>query len=267
MENFKKSVYHYFSVYAGFLSTCFTQATSFRVNFVLLVTMDLFFYFTSFATVSFIFDHVETIGPWQRPQLMFFIAYMLTLDQLHMTLISESFWVFSRELKTGALDYVILKPINTVFNVFFRHIRPSTVVNAVVTWSALGYYGYHAGLVWSDWPLVPPLLVLSFTLLVLIEFIVASSMFWLTEGLGINFLRMQMQQLGRWPDYIYARAPRRLLTFVLPILLVGSPPVHFLLDKGHWPYLLGMMAAIVGAAFVLSFVWKKGLRQYESASS
>jgi ABC-2 type transport system permease protein len=66
--------------------------------------MDLFFYFSSFATVSFIFDHVETIGPWQRPQLMFFIAYMLTLDQLHMTLISESFWVFSRELKTGVLD-------------------------------------------------------------------------------------------------------------------------------------------------------------------
>lgn len=262
-----KTIKHYWDVYKGFISTSFTEAMSFRLHFVLLIIMDLFFYFSVLATVSFIFDHVETIGPWNRPQLMFFMAFMLVIDHLHMTLISESFWVLSRDLKTGGLDYIILKPVNTIFNVFFRYIRPASLCNIAVTWGLLIYYGRQLELGYQAWILIPPLALLSFALLAVVEFIIATLMFWVTEGLGINFLRMQMQQLARWPDYIFSQLARRVLTIGFPILLIGSAPVHFLFDFQRWPYLVGMLASLVVMIGVLSFVWKKGLQRYESASS
>lgn len=258
---------HYAQVYRGFVSTSFTEATSFRLNFLLLIIMDLFFYVSVLATVSFIFDHVETIGPWNRTQLMFFMSFMLVIDHLHMTFVSESFWMLSTHLKTGELDFTLLKPVNSIFTIFFRHVRPSSLCNIFVTWGLLIYYGRQVPLTTLDWICLPPLIVLSFTLLCLVEFIIASSMFWVTEGLGINFLRMQIQQLARWPDYIYATLSRKILTIALPVLLIGSAPVHFLFDKSrYWP-LGGMIVAILGCLVVLRWIWARGLRRYDSASS
>lgn len=258
---------HYWNVYKGFVSTSFTEAMSYRLHFILLILMDLFFYFSVLATVSFIYDHVETIGPWNREQLMFFMSFMLVIDHLHMTLISESFWVLSRDLKSGGLDYIILKPVNTVYNIFFRYIRPASLCNIPVTWGLLIYYGREVGLSASAWAMTPLLILLAFSLMAVIEFIIATLMFWMTEGLGINFLRMQMQQLARWPDYVFSHIARRVLTFGLPILVIGSAPVHFLYDFTRWPYLVGLVVSLIVMIAVLSFVWKKGLLRYESASS
>lgn len=258
---------HYFQVYREFISTSFTEATSYRVNFVLLILMDLFFYSSVLFTVSFIYDHVEMIGPWNRNQLMFFMAFMLAIDHLHMTLISESFWVLSRKVKTGELDYDLLKPINTIFNVFFRHVRPSSLCNIVVTSSLVIYYGRLVPLSALDWMMLPFLIMLGFTLLALIEIIIATSMFWVTEGLGINFLRMQMQQLSRWPDFVYHSLARKVLTVGIPLLLIGSAPVHFLFDHSRALPLGSMILAIITCLFILKWLWKLALQRYDSASS
>ncbi|OUR99813.1 hypothetical protein A9Q84_01950 [Halobacteriovorax marinus] len=263
MNNLK----HYLNVYGNFVSTSFSTAMSFRFNFILLIFMDIFFYFSSLATVSFIFDHVSAIGPWNKEQLMFFISFMLCVDHLHMTLISESFWVLSRDIKTGAMDFIILKPIHSIFSCFFRHIRTSSFCNTFVVWGCLIYYGREIELDTLSWVLLPFLVLLSFTLLALLEFIISTSMFWMTEGMGINFLRMQFQNLSRWPNFIYSSMSRRFFTMVIPVLLIGSAPVHFIIDHSKWHYLIYLVIAIVLSYIVLMYIWNRALNQYESASS
>lgn len=250
-----------------FTSTSFSLAMSFRLNFFLLIVMDLFFYFSSLATVSIIFDHVQTIGPWNKDQLMFFTSFMLCVDHLHMTLISESFWVFSRDLKTGNVDFILLRPIHSIFSIFFRHVRASSLCNIFIIWACLIYFGLKIDLPILSWICLPFLVILSFALLAILEIIISTSMFWMTEGMGINFLRMQMQNLSRWPDFIYSKLSRRVFKVFFPILLIGSAPVHFLLDHSSWIYLIYLIIAIVLSYLALITLWKIALRQYESASS
>jgi ABC-2 type transport system permease protein len=263
----KSFISHYSGVYKEFLTTSLTQAMSFRTSFVLLILMDLFFYASSLASVDFIYDHVNHIGGWSRYQLLFFISYMLTVDTLHMGVLSTNFWVFSQKIKTGELDFDLLKPTHSIFTVFFRFLRPSSFVTLFVCVGTLIYFGQKINLSILQWSLLPILVVLSISLLAILEFILSTSMFWLTEGDGINFFRMQMQQLSRWPDFVYGSLSRKFLSVAIPILLVGSAPVHFLYDWSSWPKIAGMFAAIVVSSFILRWIWSVGLNKYDSASS
>ncbi len=257
---------HYLSVYRGFLACGFATGLSFRVNFVLMILMDLFFYASSLFATSFIFDQVDRIGEWNKDQFLFFVSFMLAVDHLHMTFISEGFWGFSFDLRVGKLDFFLLKPIGTLFTVFFQNIRPSTLCNLPVPWILMIHYGNQAGLGGWDWVFLLPLILLALTLLVALEIVIAMAMFWTVESWGLNFLRMQLQQVSRWPSFIYGTWVRRLFTFFFPVLLIGSAPVSFLLDGKVMP-LIGMLLAIPLTCLVIRFLWGLGLKSYESASS
>ncbi len=258
---------HYWNVYKKFVSTSVSVETSFRTSFILLIFMDFFFFCSSVFSVNFIYDHVASIGPWQRDHLLFFITFMLTIDNLHMMIFSQSFWEFSFNIRTGALDYVILKPMSTIFSVFFRHFRASSLFNTPLFVGALIYYGIKIEITPLDWVLMPFLLIMGLALLVVIEFILSTSMFWMTDGTGINFLRMQMQQLARWPNFVYQGILRKVLTIIVPVLLIGSGPVHFLVDKSQWQLLALMVIIFFGLCGLLRIIWNFGLRHYDSASS
>jgi ABC-2 type transport system permease protein len=92
-------------------------------------------------------------------------------------------------------------------------------------------------------------------------------MFWTVEAMGINFLRIQVQSLSRWPEFIYRGFANRLFTVGFPILLVGSAPVYFLLDHGRWLWVLAAVGALLVTWGLIGVFWQKGLKAYESASS
>jgi ABC-2 type transport system permease protein len=260
-------VRHYLSVYREFVGNSFSEAMSYRLHFVLLIVMDLLFYFSALASVDFIYDHVPMIGPWRREQFLFFVSFMLAVDHLHMTFVSENFWNFSLELRTGRLDFVLLRPLGALFTVFFRFIRPASLCNVFVPWACLIHFGRQIGLGAWDWAMLPPLVLLGLVLMVSLEILLSMSMFWLVESMGINFLRMQLQQVSRWPDFVYRYFAQKLFTVLFPILLIGSAPVRFLFDPLDWKPLAAMLVAIGASWLAIGFFWRLGLRAYESASS
>ena len=103
-------VRRYFRLYQMFISTCFTEATSYRVHFILMIILDLIFYATSLLTVDFLYDHVQSIGGWSRDQFLFFVAITLMIDQVHMCFVSMNFWMLSDHIRTGYLDFILLRP-------------------------------------------------------------------------------------------------------------------------------------------------------------
>ncbi|MGB0455062.1 MAG: ABC transporter permease [Bacteriovoracaceae bacterium] len=262
-----KTLIKYLEIYKQFVTTSTAQELSFRVNFCLIVLIDLVFMLTTFFTVDFLFDHVTQIGPWDRNQLLFYVAFMLTLDNIHTGMVTANFWMLSFNIKYGQMDYIFLKPVSTIFNSFFRYFRPSSVIGLFPSTGILIYYGIQCELTTLSWALIPLMLFLSLSLFVLIEFILASAMFWITEGNGVNFVRMSLQQIARWPEFVYSGIARKTLLVAIPILLIGSAPVSFLFDLKDYRLLLGMFAAMIVLSVILKFVWTKAMNQYESASS
>lgn len=258
---------HYLSVYQSFASTSFSEAMSFRAHFVLLVLMDLIFYISQLWTIDIVFDNIERIGTWEREQLLFFAAVMLAINQLTMTLVSENYWRFPLSIRTGTFDFSLIKPINTVFLTFFRIVRPGSLLNAGFTLPAVVYFGLQVGLSPLDWALLPLLIILGFLLQNSIEMLISCAMFWMIDGTGVNFIRVEFQQLARWPDFVYPRLLRGFLIWMVPVLLIGSAPVRFLFDKTDYFPLLGLLGAIPIFWALIALFWQLGLKAYESASS
>ena len=198
---------------------------------------------------------------------MFFLSYMLVVDHLHMTLISESFWMFSFDLRTGNFDFDLLRPTHSIFNVFFKYVRPSGTLTIFVIYPILIYFGIQNNLSIISWITLPLLILLSFTLLAIIEIFISTSMFWSIEGIGINFLRMQVQSFSRWPDFIYSYLTRKILSVFLPVLLIGTAPVSYLFNSSNWQVIIYLFLAIIIFGYITSLIWKIGLRTYNSASS
>ncbi len=257
----------YLLLYREFVATCLTEALTYRINFILLVLMDVAFYISTLASTSFIFDHTAMIGSWGRSEFMFFVAFMLAVDQLHMSFVSESFWNFSADLRTGKLDFILIKPVWTLFPIFFRMLRPGSLLNLPVAWGFLIHYGINAGLTPGAWALLPILVLLALVLLVSIEILIAMTMFWTVESWSINFLRMQFQQLSRWPDFVYRYFAQKFFTIIIPVLLVGSIPVKFLLGETSVLSIWVMFLAIFACWIFIRVLWRAGLKGYESASS
>lgn len=262
-----RRIKYYLLLYREFVKTCFIEAMSFRLHFVLLIVMDLIFYASIFASVDIIYRHVQTIGTWNREQLMFFMSFVLAINQLQMSFLANNFWELSLLILKGDLDFILVKPSNSLFSVFFRRIHVGSTTLFMVPWACLVYFGSQLDFNWLTWLIMPFLVLLSFFLTALVEIIISCSMFWMLEGTGINFLRMQLQQVSRWPDFIYANIIRKLLTFVIPVLLIYNAPSRFLFSFKDWYPMAGMILAIALAWTLLKYLWVLCLNSYESASS
>lgn len=262
-----QKIRHYSGIYREFINNCFAAALTYRLHFILLMIMDLLFYCSIMGSVDFLFQHLHRIGPWGRSEFMLFMAFMIAIEHLHMTFISENFWEFSYDIRTGRLDFILLKPVGALFIIFFRNIRPGTLLNGLFPWGFLLYYGQQLHFELWQWFILSGLVLLGLALLTSTEILISMSMFWLVESMGINFLRMQFQQIARWPDFVYQYFAQKIFSWVIPVLLVGSAPIRFLLNPRDWFGLVQMVGLLVLFVFLIRWFWQRGLASYESASS
>ena len=255
----------YLKIYKEFFKTSLSEDLSFRVNFVLQSLMNISFIGVYFFTSVFIFNHVEHIGIWNKEQFLFFLCFALFIDQLHYLVFAFNFWIFSDEVRLGSFDFTLLKPYPSLFITFFKRLATPGILTVLTAFCMLVYFGTKAGLnIWM-WLSLPFCVTLSLFLLLSIEVLISIFNFFTIEGIGINQARLQVQQLCRWPDFIYQN-PARL--WLIPFLAITSIPVRYLLDLSYWAWLgLLFIAVCLLWSAIVFFIWPKALSFYESASS
>ncbi len=254
----------YFSIYKEYFKTSLSEVISFRLNFSLQVIMNICFLGTFFFTASFIFNYIEYIGFWNKIEFFFFLSFLFMLDQIHYVAFSHNFWQFSEDVRLGNFDFHLLKPVSSLFIVFTRELAISGLVTIVFSFILFVYFGWKIDLTILSWLSLPLCLFVSLFLLLGIEVLISIFNFITIEGAGINQTRIQLQQLCRWPDFIY-KNPVRL--FMIPALAITSFPVRFLLDNSYWSWFAFMIIGTLILWIFIYWLWLKSIKLYESSSS
>jgi ABC-2 type transport system permease protein len=77
-----------------------------------------------------------------------------------------------------------------------------------------------------------------------------------------------MQQVSRYPDFVFPYAMRVIFTFIFPVLASGSFAMPYFFNQSDALFILGKMVVInIILYFVIYRVWNWALKYYESASS
>ena len=268
----------YLRVFLTFARNSLVRDMTFRGNFLIdadqldgLDVLNLAFYLLVFRYTEF-----DRQGPgWGQYQFYVFFATGLVINSLVQTFFMTNIDELTDLIRTGGLDFILLKPIDTQFLVSLRRIEWSSLSNLVAGLVILGYSLVHLaycpgrcrscstglrGLRRGD--LLQP-----------------DDHPGGVDGLdgpqpdALRFLVLH-HHLFALPDGDLHRAVgrplRSLFTFVIPVLIVVNVPARMLvwpLEGQHWP--LAGFAILAAAACLAASRWlfQLALASYRSASS
>jgi ABC-2 type transport system permease protein len=250
---------------------------AFRGNFVVKVSVEVLWFLILLVFWQTVFAQTNIVAGWNQAQYMFFVGCYFALEGLLETFFLGNCGEFAELVRSGDLDFVLLKPIDEQFMVTCRNIDWTTVPNVV-----LGVGVMIGSLISLDWDF-DPVRVLLFLVLFACSvgmaysflLLLTSSSVWLVRNQSLYEMWWLFTTLVRYPREIFigtwAEPLGRFLTYVIPIMLMINVPANVMvkaLDLAlQWP-LIGLTAAMT---FVLLWgsrrIFRLALRKYRSASS
>lgn len=246
---------------------------TFRGHFLLNIASNVLWVGLMLAFVQVIFSQTPDIRGWSRDQYLFLMGTHMLVTGIFTAFCLGNCWRVSELVRTGDLDFVLLKPANTQFLLSFERVDYSALANVPVG-LALCFYAMkregrevHAG----DVALFAALIGASVLILYSMLFMFAITSVWLIRQTGIEGLWFYTVSLARYPAEIYKEFAGGLVWFVfvyiIPVLVVSNLPANVMI-RSFEPFMVGY---VFGACLVLlaisSIVLRFALRWYRSASS
>lgn len=259
----------YLRLYAHLVRFSFSRAMEFRVDFFFRVFMDVQWYAVHLAFFAILFRETRALGGWSWDQTIVFAASMFLMDAIQMTLFSNNTWWFPILVNRGDLDYYLVRPVSSLFFVSLRDFAANSFLNLVI---AIGIFvwalaRYPEPLGSARIVLFVALLLVGVGLFYLLSMVSLIPVFWLQSRTGLREIFWSLERAGLRPHGIYRGWVRRVLVTVLPLALLCSYPQLALYERDPLPVVLHMLAVLVGAALLVAWMWRRGLRSYSSASS
>ena len=268
--------HQYRRVFGTFFRNAFVRETSFRGNFLITLVTRGFWFAVQIVLFDLIFRQVPKINDWSRAEYFGFMATGMLVNSIVEAFFMPNCARFSELIRTGDLDFALLKPIDTQFLVSLEKLELAMVSQLLFAGGLLGYSVLQVGRPVHPMNVVMYLLLIAaavtFFYSLMIGLAATSIFFGRNQGL-LDFW-FYVTIFARYPSSIYSGSPtgevlRFVFSYVLPILLVVTVPARVLLGKTLEPGWLSGLTLLAGVVsfLVARLVFHWSLRHYRSASS
>jgi len=272
----------YLRVFLTFARNSLVRDMTFRANFIIETISSLSWVLMNLGFYTLIFHYTPEIGSntgWEKYQFFVFLATGLLINSLVQALFMTNADDLSELVRTGTLDFALLKPIDTQFLVSLVRIDWSSLGNFVLGLLLLAYslakLHYLPGLL--EWVLYPCYVLCGVAIYYSLMIALASTSVWLGRNLTLFDFWFYITNFSRYPMEIYegrfGTPLRRFFTFLIPVLVVVNVPARLLVAplRPHAPedWLLPGFAifATVASLAASRWVFQRALLSYRSASS
>ncbi|QDT70120.1 hypothetical protein MalM25_30650 [Planctomycetes bacterium MalM25] len=259
---------------------------SFRANFLIQLVSSTIWMVMNLGFYLLVFYHIEknqagegaaAIEGWEKPEFLVFIATTMIINSVMQAFFMPNAQELSEMVRTGGLDFALLKPVDTQFLISLRKSSWSSLGNFVV---ALGLIAYAVPRLTAfptplSWLLYPVYVLCGVLIMYSIMISLAATSIWLGRNQTLYDFWFYITNFSRYPMEIYhgsflGDGLRLTFTYLLPILVVINVPAR-VLAKPFTPEYTALAAfALVATALALvgsRWVFKRALESYRSASS
>jgi ABC-2 type transport system permease protein len=261
---------------------------TFRSNFVLDCVSSLSWLLMNLGFYLIVFSHVKSIGVdtgWGKDEFYVFLATTWLINSIVQAFMMPNAQEFSELIRTGGLDFALLKPIDTQFLISFRKVEWSSLSNFGLGLIILVYAVYRlSDRVSPAWELGMVTVILYFVfiacgvaLLYSLMICLAATSIWLGRNQSLYDFWFYITNFSRYPMEIYQTGWGLplwyIFTFFVPVLVVVNVPARLIAQplspRQPWEWgLVGFSVIATILSIVLSrWVFQRALKSYSSASS
>lgn len=258
--------------YLGYVQRCFRmsvyRAMEYRWGIAVQYLLDIVWYLVQYVLLRTAYNFVDEVGGYSLQEAYLFMGFLFMTDAINMTLFAGGLNHFTRAIRHGGLDFYLLKPMPTLFQLSVARVNLAGLPNLLFT---TGFWIYTIVAFDVSYPLErwawAAALFLNGTLLnVTFRFFIACFSFWTVEGGTLNWLFHELTRFGHKPENIYGAPYRYLLSSIIPALLFSAWPCMALVRETSWTERLFPFAVGLGSIGALAVVWRVGVRRYEGLS-
>lgn len=271
---------NYTRVWTTFLRNALVREMMFRGNFLINVITRAFWFCAQITLFEIIYRNVDTINDWTRPQYFAFMATGMLINSIIEALFMPNCANFSEMIRTGNLDFVLVKPIDTQFLISCEKMELAMINQSLL---ALGLLGYALVQIGEPISVMQIMAYLAFVVVGVgffysLMIAMASTSIWLTRNQGLYDFWFYITVFARYPRSIYNGVDAQRLefceilqgtfTWMIPILLVVTVPARVIakgLDDWQYP-LIGLGSSLIGL-IVSRMLFQWSLRSYRSSGS
>jgi ABC-2 type transport system permease protein len=259
---------------------------TFRSNFIIeavssvvWMAMNLGFYLLVFLKLeeSQAASGQANIAGWEKPEFLVFIATTMLVNSVVQAFFMPNAEELSELVRTGGLDFALLKPIDTQFLVSLRKSSWSSLGNFAVALLLIAYAVPQLPTAPSlvAWLLYPLYIVCGVAIMYSIMISLAATSIWLGRNQTLYDFWFYITNFSRYPMEIYqgnwlGDGLRLTFTYLLPVLVVINVPARVLAKPLTGEYAGLAVFALIATVLSLvasRWVFQRALESYRSASS
>jgi len=263
-----------FRLFFRYAGITFRSQMQYRLSFIMLMAGHFFGTVFEMIGIWALFDRFKTLAGWQFAEVALFYG-MINIGFALAEGLGRGFDIFSRLVKSGDFDRLLLRPRGTALQVAAQEIQLYRLGRLLQGLLILLWATQSLNLQWN-WARIGLMLftVTSAGALFYGLFVLQATLsFWSTETLEImNTVTYGGTETAQYPLAIYWKWFRRFFTFIVPLACVNYFPVLAIIQKPDplgSPEWFQWISPVVGFIFlgVSLQIWQIGVRHYRSTGS
>lgn len=244
-------------------------AMQYRWDFLLDGVMSVFWTLTALIPLYLVFQERPVIAGWSYGEALVVVGFFTFLDGVLKGAINPSLTTVIEHIRSGTLDFVLLKPADSQFLVSTARFSPWRVTSVLAAGLVLVYAFSEIGRPPAPLAVATSLLMAGAGVLVLYSMwiLVVSVAFRAVRIDNLRYLFESIFDAARWPATVFKGALSFVFTFVIPLALMTTYPAQALLGVLAPERLAGGLIGALAFAVAARLVWLRSIRGYTSASS
>jgi ABC-2 type transport system permease protein len=269
----------YARVFLTFARNSLVRNMTFRANFIIECITSFGWMLMNLGFYLLVFSYTPSLGAdtgWGKYQFFVFYSTTLFISSLVEAFFMPNAEEFSELVRTGGLDFALLKPIDTQFLISLTKIDWSAFSNFAFAIGLMGYslaqLDYRPGTV--EVFLYPIYVLCGVMIMYSLMIALAATSIWLGRNQTLYDFWFYITTFARYPMEIYGGPIglplQRIFTFLIPVMIAVNVPARLMakpMQPAYW--YLAIFALVATAASLLASRWLFGrsLEAYRSASS
>jgi len=245
------------------------RAMAYRADFLIQGGMTLAWMAMVLLPLVVLFDQRDTVAGWDEPSALIVVAYFTAVRGVLEGIVSPSLVDLVEKIRTGAFDYVLLKPVDAQFLVSSARQEPWKVFD-VIGAVGLAIYAFHLrgeAPTLGQLALGLALLGAGIAAMYGLWIMCAAASFWVVRLDNLTYLLGAIFDTARWPVQIFKGAWRFVFTFVIPVAVMTTYPAMALLGRLDGKTAMSTVGGAILLVAISRAVWRLAIRSYTSASS